>query len=88
MPETDHLSLPPDFSCASNLSDEEWQLGGSECDSHCPGTNVSNRADENDVAPILSDLGGSSDLQENADCTCDQGPDANDTDPADKNAIT
>ena len=60
--------MPPDSSGASESSDEEWEPSGFECNSQCPGNNVSNRADENNVAPRLSNLGGSSDSQENEDC--------------------
>ena len=37
-PETDHLSCPPDSSGASEASDEDWEPGGSECESQCHGT--------------------------------------------------
>ena len=79
--------MPPDSSGTSESSDKEWEPGGSEYVSQCPDTNVSNHADKNDAAPRLSDLGGSSDLQENADCACYQGPDANGTNPADENDV-
>ena len=61
-PETDHLSFPPDSSGASEASDEDWEPGGSECESQCHGTKVLNREDENDAARDLSSNLEDSDL--------------------------
>ena len=76
-PETDHLSLPPDSSGASESSDEEWKPSGSECDSQCQDTCTSNRADDSVVTPRLPDPGDCSDLQDNAVLSCDQRPEDN-----------
>ena len=62
VPETDHLSLPPDSSGASGASSEDWEPGGSECESQCHGTKVYNREDENDAARDLSSHLEDSDL--------------------------